>query len=124
MRENQNHTVKRNKMGGPRHDIDKMVEQVLENFDFGKVYLTMRALNWTWGMEPRTPSIESLKRTAENLLRGSINGAIKSKDLREWEGYLNATGGFKATAYRNRFKHIVNVELEFIVSSWDTDGDA
>lgn len=110
-------------MGDPRHDIDNMVQQVMENFDFEKVYLTMKALNWTWGFSTRTPEIQDLKRTAEHLLRGSIDGAIKSKDLKPWEGYLHATGGFKATAYKNRFKHIVNVELEFIVSSWDADGD-
>ena len=110
-------------MGSPRHDIDNMIQQVMENFDFERVYLTMRALNWTWGLDTRSPQMEDLKRTAEYLLRGSINGAIKSKDLKPWEGYLNATGGFKATAFRNGYKRIVNLELEFIVSSWDTDGD-
>lgn len=110
-------------MSGPRHDIDKMVESVMDNFDFDKVYLTMRALDWTWGMDQRPPAMEDLKRTAEYLSRGAINGAIKCKELREWEGYINATGGFKAMAYRNRYKHIVNVNLEFIVSEWDSDGD-
>jgi hypothetical protein len=111
-------------MSGPRHDIDKMVEQVLENFNFNKVYLTMKALGWTWGMQTTPPTVEDLKRTAEYLLRGSIDGAIKSRDLREWEGYLHATGGFKATAYRNRHKHIVSVQLEFIVTQWESDGYA
>jgi len=74
-------------------------------------------------MQPSTPTMDELKRTAEYLLRGSIDGAIKSKELREWEGYLNATGGFKATAFRNRHKHIVSVQLEFIVSDWECDGD-
>jgi hypothetical protein len=84
----------------------------------------MKALGWTWGMQTTAPTVEDLKRTAEYLLRGSIDGAIKSRDLREWEGYLHATGGFKATAYRNRHKHIVSVQLEFIVTQWESDGDA
>lgn len=107
----------------PREHIDEMVKEVIEEFDFSKVILTMKALNWTWGMSTTVPSIEDLKRTAEYLLRGSIDGAIKAKDLREWEGYMNATGGFKATAYRNRYKTITSINLEFIVTSWESDGD-
>ena len=107
----------------PREHIDEMVKEVIEEFDFTKVILTMRALNWTWGMNTTVPSMEDLKRTAEYLLRGSIDGAIKAKGLREWEGYMNATGGFKATAYRNRYKTITSINLEFVVTSWESDGD-
>ena len=122
--EDLNHTEKQNKMKySPREHIDEMVKEVIEEFDFSRVILTMRALNWTWGMGTTVPSMEDLKRTAEYLLRGSIKGAIKSKDLREWEGYMNATGGFKATAYRNRYKTITSIHLEFVVTSWESDGD-
>ena len=83
----------------------------------------MSALNWTWGMNPTIPSMVDLKRTAEYLLRGSIDGAIKCKNLRDSEGYMNATGGFKATAFKNRYNRITSVHLEFIVTSWESDGD-
>jgi hypothetical protein len=56
-------------------------------------------------------------------MRGAIDGAIKCKNLNESEGYIYATGGFKATAYRNRYKTITSVQLEFIVTSWESDGD-
>jgi hypothetical protein len=85
--------------------------------------VTMSALGWTWGMNPTPPTIEDLKRTGERIMRGAIDGAIKCKNLNESEGYIYATGGFKATAYRNRYKTITSVQLEFIVTSWESDGD-
>jgi hypothetical protein len=108
-----------------RQDIKmkEMVENVLENFDFEKVYLTMRALNWTWGYNVTTPTIEQMKSTARYLMEGAINGAKKSENLRQYEPYFNATGGFKAYCFINRHKHIVSLHLEFIVSEWETDGD-
>jgi hypothetical protein len=110
-------------MVSPRHDIEKMINEVLEEFDFEKVYLTMKALNWTWATVPGCPSIDRLKDTAEYLLRGCIEGAVNCKNLREYESYHHATGGFKAYCYRNKFKHIVSLHLEFIVTEWQSDGD-
>jgi hypothetical protein len=107
----------------PREHIDKIVEEVLCEFDFPRVMVTMNTLGWTWGMNPTPPTIEDLKRTGERIMRGAIDGAIKCKTLNESEGYIYATGGFKATAYRNRYKTITSVQLEFIVTSWESDGD-
>jgi hypothetical protein len=122
--ENLHHTEKLNKMKyTPREHVDKIVEEVLCEFDFPRVMVTMSALGWTWGMNPTPPTIEDLKRTGERIMRGAIDGAIKCKTLNESEGYIYATGGFKATAYRNRYKTITSVQLEFIVTSWESDGD-
>ncbi len=119
-----NHTEKQNKMRhSPREHIDKMIEEVLTEFDFNRVFLTMRALNWTWGMQPSIPSIDELKRSSERLLRGAVKGAISSEKLSEGEAYIHATGGLKASAYRNRYKAITSVHLEFVVTSWESDGD-
>jgi hypothetical protein len=107
----------------PREHIDKMIEEVLTEFDFNRVFLTMRALNWTWGMQPSIPSIDELKRSSERLLRGAVKGAISSEKLSEGEAYIHATGGLKASAYRNRYKAITSVHLEFVVTSWESDGD-
>jgi hypothetical protein len=122
--EDLNHTEKQNKMRhSPREHIDKMIEEVLTEFDFNRVFLTMRALNWTWGMQPSIPSIDELKRSSERLLRGAVKGAISSEKLSEGEAYIHATGGLKASAYRNRYKAITSVHLEFVVTSWESDGD-
>lgn len=111
-------------MASPRHDIQKMIDEVLENFDFEKVYLTMKALRWSWATTAQTPPpMERLKETAEYLLRGCIDGAINCKDLKPEVAYLNATGGFKAYCHLNRYKQVTSLHLEFIVSEWETDGD-
>lgn len=122
--EDLNHTEKRNKMkNSPRENIDKMIEEVLTEFDFSRVYLTMKALNWTWGMQPSIPSIDELKRSSERLLRGAVKGVISSEKLSEGEAYIHATGGLKASAYRNRYRAITAIQLEFVVTSWESDGD-
>ena len=110
-------------MARPKHDIDSMVQEVLDEFDFEKVHLTMKALKWTWATVPGIPTIDRLKETAEYLLRGSIEGALKCENLHGEAPYLHATGGFKAYCYRNRYKQITSLHLEFIVSEWETDGD-
>jgi len=116
--ENQRH------MASPRHDIQKMVDEVMENFDFNKVYLTMKALKWGWATVPQTPPpIDRLKQTAEYLLKGCIDGAVQCKNLQPEVPYLHATGGFKAYCHINKYKHVTSLHLEFIVSGWMTDGD-
>ena len=107
----------------PREHIDKMKEEILNEFDFPRVILTMKALNWTWGMQPSVPSIDELKRSSERLIDGAVKGAIASKKLSEGEAYIYASGGFKVSAYRNRFKAITAIQLEFIVTSYESDGD-
>jgi len=111
-------------MASPRHDIQKMIDEVLENFDFEKVYLTMKALRWRWGTVPQTPPpMEKLRETAEYLLLGCINGALKCEDLKPDVAYLNSSGGFKAYCHLNRYKHVTSLHLEFIVSFYEADGD-
>ena len=107
----------------PREQIDKMKEEILNEFDFPRVILTMKALNWTWGMQPSVPSIDELKRSSERLIDGAVKGAITSTKLSEGEAYIYASGGFKVSAYRNRFKAITAIQLEFIVTSYESDGD-
>jgi len=116
-------TANQNHMASPKHDINKMIQDILDEFDFDKVRKTMIALKWTWATVPGYPSIDRLKETAEYLLRGCINGAIESKDLHPDSAYFNATGGFKAYCFKNRYKHITSLHLEFIVSEWESDGD-
>lgn len=113
-----------NHMGGPKHNIDKMISEVLTNFNFHRVYLTMKALNWTWFPEDEPPHIQRMKETAEYLLRKSVEGSLECKNLSPNEPYFSATGGFKAYCYRSKHKHVLSLHLEFIVSEWESDGDS
>lgn len=100
---------------------NKMVEDILENFDFEKCRKAMKALNWTWAFEGDIPSIERLKKAAENRLKDSMELAKKGSDSKFT--YFVSSGGLKGNAWRNRYGHIEGIRLEFILTDWDADGD-
>jgi len=102
----------------------KMIEDILENFNFMKCRIVMRTLGWTWGLPPgRTPEIEDMQRTAKYLMEGAIKGCLESKNCRPGETYMSATGGFKAEAIKNKYGHLEWLQLEFILTEWESDGD-
>jgi len=37
--------------------------------------------------------------------------------------YYSSTGGLKAIAWKNKYGHITSIELEFVLTSWESDGD-
>lgn len=66
----------------------KLIDDVIRNFDFARVAVAVAALDWQWqtaaedGFE--IPSIQRLKATARNLLQRSVKCGIAG------------TGGFEA----------------------------
>lgn len=103
---------------------NKMMDDVLQNFNFVKCKMVMSFLGWTWGMPPgRTPEIQDMKNTAKYLMEGAIKGCLEAKSCRPGESYMNATGGFKASAIKNKYGHLEWVQLEFVLTDWDSDGD-
>jgi hypothetical protein len=100
---------------------NKMIEEIIENFDFEKCELTMITLGWTWGFEQHTPSIERLKEAARNRLRGAIDYAKRKKCSKST--YFLSSGGLKGNAWINRYGHIEGLRLEFVLTEWDSDGD-
>lgn len=100
---------------------NKMIEEIIENFDFEKCELTMITLGWTWGLQEQTPSIERLKETARSRLKGAIELAKEQKCSKAT--YFASSGGLKGTAWINRYGHIEGLRLEFVLTEWDSDGD-
>ena len=47
--------------------VNKMIAEIMEEFDFGKVQMAMEYLGWKWAGEYVT--VEMLKETAKRLLR-------------------------------------------------------
>lgn len=71
----------------------KQIEIILKDFDFEKVHETMKSTNWKYGKKNKkgeykleTPSIEYLKKSAQDLLEKVIK-----EDL-----FYTSTGGFTA----------------------------
>jgi hypothetical protein len=104
-------------------DLEYMIEDIMDEFDFDKVYETMDALDWKWRGE--TPSIEDLRETAEYLLRGAAKSRLGDfKDTHHDVAIINGTGGFEAKAFCDEDKtKITGLDLAFIVTSWDSSID-
>ena len=98
-----------------------MIQNILENFDFQKCHTVMKVLGWTWAWTPATPTIEQLKKSAEERLRSAMDLARKEKCSKST--YFSSSGGLKGNAWVNRYGHIEAVRLEFVLTDWDSDGD-
>jgi hypothetical protein len=99
--------------------VEKMIDDIMDEFNFAKVQNVMDHLDWKWVGEYVT--IEMLREEAERLLRGAIFARLH--EYRDWhweQGIHHCTGGFEATAFCDQFKSkITGLELKFVLSSWD-----
>lgn len=99
-----------------------MINEVLAHFDFVQVHLVMMALDWKWAGCNRVPTIRELKEEAENHLNSAIEQALSLTNTEHHEvGWISASGGFKATAWKNEDNTLARIQLEFIVADWDAD---
>jgi hypothetical protein len=100
---------------------NKMIEEIIDNFDFKTCEVVMNALNWTWGFEEQVPTIQMLEKSAVERLKSAMELAKQEK--RPNTTYFTSSGGLKANAWINRYGHIEGVRLEFVLTEWDSDGD-
>ena len=100
--------------------INKMIDEIMEEFDFGKVQDAMDYLNWRWAGEYVT--VEMLKETAKRLLRDADKLRLSDyKDEHYSEGIIAATGGFQAMAFCDESKSKVDMlDLKFVLTEWDS----
>ena len=99
--------------------VEKMIESIMDNFDFKEVQRAMDLLDWKWRGEYVTMTM--LREQAEKLLRGAIGsrlGEFKNKSHKI--GIVNGTGGLEAKAWCDETKtKIVALDLKFVLESWD-----
>lgn len=105
----------------PQEAENQMIQEVLDNFDFIKCWLTMRHLNWTWGLQSQIPSIDDLKESATARMKEAIKIAKGGESAKST--YFVSSGGLKASAWRNKFYHIEGLQLEFVLTDWQSEGD-
>jgi hypothetical protein len=88
----------------------KQIQDIITRFEFEKVYITMKALDWQWNWlqdnkyVSAIPSISYLKDHAEELLKK----ALKEKST-------HYSGGFRAS-YNGS---INSLSLEFSITSYE-----
>jgi hypothetical protein len=104
-------------------DLEYMIKNIMDEFDFDQVERAMDALDWKWQGE--TPTIYDLREKAERLLRGAAASRLGAyKDSHHDTPIINACGGFEARAFCNEDKtKITGLDLTFVVTSWDSSID-
>jgi hypothetical protein len=102
------------------NDLEHMIKDIMNEFEFNRVECVMDALNWRWRGE--IPTIQDLREEAERLLRGAAKSRLGDfKDSHCDTPIINATGGFEARAWCNKEKtQVTRLDLAFVVTSWDS----
>ena len=113
-----------NKNKVEKDPLDKMIDEIMDEFNFAQVLKTMEALNWKWATAKRgysIPDMDDLRAAAERLLRGAAESRLNDYKGTHWElGIINGTGGFQATAWCDEDKtKITALDLSFIVEHFD-----
>lgn len=85
--------------------MNKAIEEIMENFNFDKVYSVMKHLKWEWRGEPVT-----LGKIVSSALVHLL--AVES-DTRETSYY--SSGGFEARKEKGHYC------LSFTIEEWDAD---
>ena len=98
-----------------------MIEEILDNFDFHKCSVAMKSLGWGWGFERTPPTIERLKESASKRLQDAIVICKQAKCHKST--YYTSSGGLKGSAWKNKYGHIEAIQLEFVLTDWQSDGD-
>lgn len=104
--------------------VNKMVDGIMDNFDWEETQRVMEFMNWSWASEG-VPTIERMKQTAERLLRNAAELRLNEYKDSYWEqGIISGTGGFQAQAWCNEAKtEITSLSLQFILNQWDESID-
>jgi hypothetical protein len=101
--------------------VNKMIDGIMEEFDFHKVQLTMDYLGWKWVGEYVT--IDMLKEEARRLLKGAAEARLGRYKNEHWEQpIIHSTGGFQASALCDEDKtKITALDLKFVLTEWDAE---
>ena len=101
--------------------VNEMIDDIMDEFDFAKVHMTMDYLGWKWVGE--AVDIDMLRKEARRLLKGAAQARLGEFIDEHWEqGILNGTGGFQATAFCDATKtKIIALDLKFVLTEWDSE---
>ena len=94
----------------------KMMFDIMNNFDFQKTHDVMKHLNWTW-YPKGIPTVDDITFSARERIESVIKACLL--DAKPEEEYFVSSGGLKATAIKNDYGQITFLQLEFVVTSWD-----
>jgi hypothetical protein len=107
-----------------KEPLEKMIDEILDEFNFARVHKAMVALDWKWASSKNyIPSMDELRIEAERLLYDAAKCRLLEFRYEHWEVPIHcSTGGFEAIALCNEDKTlIVKLELQFVLEKWDSE---
>lgn len=101
--------------------VYKMIDEIIDEFDFDTVESTMNHLGWKWWGENVT--INMLKHEARSLLRGAAKERLGIHKDEYWEiPIVHSTGGLHAHVFCNEDKtKIIALNLKFVLTEWEAE---
>ena len=99
-----------------RERNQKMIFDIINHFDFDRVHMVMKHLNWEWYMKG-IPSVDDIRFAARERLESVIKNCLL--DAVPEDVYFVSSGGLRATAIKNDYGQITFLELEFVLTSWE-----
>jgi hypothetical protein len=94
----------------------RMMFDIINNFDYDKVRIVMKHLEWEW-FGKGVPTLDDIRFAARERLETVIKNCLL--DANSGEEYFVSSGGLKATAIKDDYGQITFLQLEFILTSWD-----
>jgi hypothetical protein len=102
----------------------EMIDGIIDHFDFNRVMTAMDALNWRWSGMKDTPTKQELIDAASERLHSAITQVLNPDNTEHRDiGWISASGGFQATAWKTKKGNLAKLRLEFTVSEWDEERD-
>lgn len=83
------------------------IENILDHFDFERIYKAMKALDWTWASTDGVPEVPDLRKKARELL--------KEVSKRKEDRITIGTGGFEVD------KGDGILRLKFVIAEWEEE---
>jgi hypothetical protein len=103
-------------------DCTSSINHILVDFDFLKVQVVMRQLDWHWitedGKSYKIPDIPEMKRVSSDLLRQVYLHCVNNQNSDEAS---ISTGGFKASAAMDLQTKQIYLSLEFVLEQSDNE---
>ncbi len=110
---------------------DEAINDIMENFDFAKVYKIMVDYNWVWfdrkTQKTRVPTLEEIKDNARELLERAWDQLNETEyDYSGWKEIFVETGGFNAWVCECGKDVVIperHLKLRFILEEWECGKD-
>jgi len=94
----------------------KMMFDIMNNFDYDRVRSVMKYLEWEW-YGKGVPTVDDIRFAARERIESVIKNCLL--DANPNEEYISSSGGLKATAIKDDYGQITFLQLEFVLTSWD-----